>query len=248
MKTVKEYLCELDTSRLVDEYFCEYGEKLYDLYYYNTPTGYDDRHIDYDESVRDLSVYDYAQATRKEIYDFIKYLKSVDITECSRWKTGIIYAFRKYDEDYFMRMFHIRLLFWEELLSDPENCKNHDFEYVKFSEVLGFRVADNQFTQSIIHRVIASIMHILSATGYRQENLEHFYESYKKQNGTDFEPYAPIDERSLHFIRYDQNMIMRNETTESRDRLFKVRKDIYEYELYLMKRERSILLESIKKG
>jgi hypothetical protein len=45
MKTVKEYLCELDTSRLVDEYFCEYGEKLYNLYYYNTPTGYDDRHI-----------------------------------------------------------------------------------------------------------------------------------------------------------------------------------------------------------
>ena len=83
MKTVKDYLFELDTTQLVDTYFEEYGEKLYDLYYFNSPTCEDDRHIDYDESVRDLSVYDYAQAERKAIYDFIKYLKTLDITECS---------------------------------------------------------------------------------------------------------------------------------------------------------------------
>ena len=76
MKTVKDYLFELNTTQLVDTYFEEYGEKLYDLYYFNSPTCEDDRHIDYDESVRDLSVYDYAQAERKAIYDFIKYLKT----------------------------------------------------------------------------------------------------------------------------------------------------------------------------
>ena len=97
MKTVKDYLFELDTTQLVDTYFEEYGEKLYDLYYFNSPTCEDDRHIDYDESIRDIPVYDYAQAERKELYDFIKYLRDIEITGCSFGKTGIIYVFGKYD-------------------------------------------------------------------------------------------------------------------------------------------------------
>lgn len=246
MKTVKDYICELDATELVDTYFEAYGEKLYDLYYFNSPTCEDDRHIDYDESVRDLSVYDYAQAERKELYDLIKYLRDIDITGCSFGKTGIIYAYAKYDIDYFNR-WQVRLLFKEELLSDPGNCKNHSFSGIKFSEVLGFRVADNGFTQDIIYKVIAFVMWFSSSTGYRQENLERFYESYKRHNGEDFKPYEPIDERSLHFICDDQTMINCNETAESQKRLTDARKAIYEYEMFTMKREREILLSSVKK-
>lgn len=246
MKTVKDYICELDTTELVDTFFEEYGEKIYDLYYRNNPTNYDDLHIDYDESVRDLSVYDYAQAERKQLYDFIKHLRDIDITKCSNGKTGIIYAFGKYDIDYFCR-WQLRLLFLEDLLSDPETCKNHSFAGVKFSEVLGFRVADNEYTQDIIYKVIAFIMWKSSLTGYRQENIERFYERYKRHNGKDFEPYEPIDERSLHFINDDPKMINCNETAESQKRLNDVRKAIYEYEMFTMKREREILLSSVKK-
>lgn len=245
MKTVKDYLFKLDTTQLVDTYFEEYGEKLYDLYYFNSPTCEDDRHIDYDESVRDLSVYDYAQAERKAIYDFIKYLKTLDITECSFEKTGIIYVFGKYDKDYCKR-WQARLLFKEELLSDPENCKNHSFTGIKFSEVLGFQVADNGFTQDIIYKVIAFVMWVSASTGYRQENLERFYENCKRYNGEDYEPYMSIDERSLHFICDDQTMINCNETAESQKKLNDVRKAIYEYEMYTMKREREILLNALK--
>ena len=245
MKSVKDYICELDTTELVDTFFEEYGEKLYDLYYRNNPTNYDDLHIDYDESVRDLSVYDYAQAERKQLYDFIKYLRDTDITGCSNGKTGIIYAFGKFDVDYFKR-WQVRLLFLEELLSDPENCPNRSYSGIKFSEVLGFQVADNEYTQDIIYKVIAFVMYISSLYGYRQENIERFYESYKRHNGKDFEPYYPIDERSLHFICDDQNMINCNETAESQKMLIDVRKAIYEYEMYTMRKEREILLRALK--
>ena len=247
MKTVKDYICELDTTELVDTFFEEYGEKIYDLYYRNTPTNYDDLHIDYDESVRDLSVYDYAQAERKQLYDFIKYLRDIDITECSTGKTGIIYAFGKYDIDYFCR-WQVRLLFLEELLSDSIHCCNHSFGGVQFSEVLGFRVADNEYTQGIICKVIAFVMWKSSLTGYRQENIERFYESYKRHNGKDFEPYEPIDERSLHSIYDDPKRINCNETAESQKRLNAVRKAIYDYEMYTMNREREILMTSVKKN
>lgn len=89
LKTVKDYICELNTTELVDTFFEEYGEKLFYLYYFNTPKCDDDAHIDYDESIRDLSVYDYAQAKRKQLYDYIKYLQGIDITPISDGKTGI---------------------------------------------------------------------------------------------------------------------------------------------------------------
>ena len=75
----------------------EHGEKLYDLYYFNTPECVDDAHINYDESIRDLSVYDYAQTERKQIYDLIKYLQGINITPIPDGKTEIIYAYGKYD-------------------------------------------------------------------------------------------------------------------------------------------------------
>ena len=127
MKTVKEYLSELNTTRLVDTLFEEFGDKLFDLYYFNTPTDYHDEHIEYDETVRELTVMEYAQARRKELYDYIRYLKDLEIKEIPGGKTGVIYAFKKFEDDYFAR-WQIRLLFLEDLLDDPETCKNHDFE------------------------------------------------------------------------------------------------------------------------
>lgn len=243
MKTVKDYIYKLDPTKLVDTYFEEYGEKIFDLYYHNTPNCYDDSHIEYDSVVRELSVYEYAQAVRKELYDFIAYLKEVDVTGCSLGKTGIIYAFGKYNEDYCKR-WQVRLLFKEELIADPENCKNHSFDGIRFSEVLGCLVADNEYTQDIIYNVIAFVMHFSSSTGYRQENIERIYERYKKYNGKEFVPYDPIDEWHRYSFGDDPTHINCNETAESQKKLNEARKAIYDYEMFTMRREREILLRS----
>ena len=245
MKTVKDYICELNTTKLVDTFFEEYGEKLFDLYYFNTPKCDDDTHIDYDESVRDLSVYDYAQAERKQLYDFIKYLQEIDITPIPDGKTGIIYAFNKYDMDIFNR-WRVRLLFMDELLVDIDNCPNRSFVAVKFSEVLGFLVADNEFTQKIIYKVIAHVMYVSSMTGYRQENNERYIEVCKERSGEGFEFYSPIDEKSLYFISDDPKRISFNETAESQKLLNDVRKAICEYEMFTMWRERRIMVKELR--
>lgn len=245
MKTVKDYICELNATELVDTFFEEYGEDLYNLYYRNNPNSVDDLHIDYDESVRDLSVFDYAQAERKKIYDLIKYLKDIEITECSTGKTGIVYAYSKYDEDVFKR-WKVRMLFKEELLSDPENCKNRHFVGVRFSEVLGFLVADNSFTQEIIYKVIADVLDTATYTGYRQEYTDLFLGKCNEHPGRTLELYAPIDEGSLYFINAVPGINF-NETAESQKRLTDVRKAICEYEMFTMYRERNILLKSLMK-
>ena len=244
MKTVKEYICRLDAKRLVDTYFEELGEILYDLYYFNTPECADDTHIDYDESVRDLSVYDYAQAKRKQLYDLIKYLQKLDVTPIPDGKTGIIYAYAKYDIDLYKR-WQVRLVFRDELLADPENCKNRNFSAVKFSEVLGYLVADNKYTQDIIYNVIAYVMLRTAETGFYQESIERFYKSYKKHTGKDYEPYEPINEESLYFISDDPTRININETAESQKRLMDVRKAIREYEMFTMRRERKYLVKGM---
>ena len=245
MKTVKEYICELDTIRLVDTFFEEYGEKLSALYNLNNPECIDNTHIDSDESVINLSVYEYAQNERMQINDFITYLRGIDTTPVPNGKTGIIYAFSKYDIDIRSR-WQVRLLFKEELLTDPNHCENHSFSAVKFSEVLGFLVADNKFTQDIIYNVLAFVIWKISLTGYRQQNNKSFFETYKKRCGKEFEFYEPIDERSLCFINDNPTMININETADSQKKLNDIRIAIYEYEKLTMERERQLLLKTLK--
>jgi len=245
MKTVKDYLFELDVTQLVDTYFEEYGAKLFDLYWFNNPTDYNDEHIDYDETVRELTVFEYAQAKRKELYDYFKFLKSVDVKESPNLKTCIIYAFGKYEMDYRNR-WQVRLLFLEDLLTDPENCKNRTFDAVEFSEVLGFRVADNKFTQEKIYRVISRVLEIASATGYRQENREKYLEYIKEHRG-DYELYMPINEWSRFSFGDDPARICHGETAESQKKLNEAWKAIYEYEMFTMKREREIILKAYRR-
>lgn len=244
MKTVKEYICKLDSRKLVDIFFETYGERLYELYWFNTPEYVAEANIDSDESVHDLSVYDYAQAERKKIYDLIKHLQKIDITPIPDGRTGIIYAYGKYDVDLYKR-WQARLVFKDELLADPENCKNRIFSAVKFSEVLGYLVADNKYTQDKIYDVIAFVMRWSTMTGFYQENNERFYESYKKHNGKDFEFYEPINEDFLYHISDDPTMININETAESQKRLNDIRKAIREYEIFTMLREREILVRRL---
>lgn len=243
MKTVKEYLSELNTTRLVDILFEEFGDKLFDLYFFNTPTDYHDEHIEYDETVRELTVMEYAQARRKELYDYIRYLKDLEIKEIPGGKTGVIYAFKKFEDDYFER-WQIRLLFLEELLDDPGNCKNRIFT-APFKEVLGFRVADNEFTQEIIYQAIARVLNVVSFMGFNQENMEPFLEEVKMNEG-DFGLYIPIDERKRfdYCVEPENAHLGYGETLENRERLKEVWMAIYEYEMCSMRREREIILRS----
>ena len=245
MKTVKDYLFELDITRLVDTFFEEYGAKLFDLYWFNNPTDYYDEHIDSDETVRELTVFEYAQAHRKELYDYFKFLKSIDVKDSPNLKTCIIYAFGKYEMDYRDR-WQVRLLFLEDLLTDPDNCKNRSFAAVPFSEVLMFRVADNKFTQDVIYSVIARVLHVASHTGYRQENREKYLKKVKDSGG-DYELYMPINEWSRCSFFDDPTHIFHGETAESQKKLNEVWKAIYEYEMHTMKREREIILKAYRR-
>lgn len=246
MKTVKDYLYELNTTQLVDTFFEEYGTTLFELYYFNNPTGYDDAHIEYDETVRELTVMEYAQAKRKEIYDYIRYLKDLEINDIPGGKTGVIYAFKRFEHDYFDR-WQVRLLFLEELLDDPENCKNRIFT-APFKEVLGFRVADNEFTQEIIYQAIARVLNVISFMGFKQENMESFLEEVKKNEG-DFGLYMPIDEWSRFSFCVDREHVHfgYGETVENREKLKEVWKAIYEYEMCSMRREREIILKAYRR-
>lgn len=243
MKTVKDYLYEIDPTALVDNYFMLFGEKLYDLYFYNNPTDYYDEYIAYDEAVRELTVFEYAQAKRKELYDYIRYLKDLKIKEIPGGKTGVIYAFKKFEYEYFDR-WQVRLLFLEELLADPENCKNRTFDAVPFQEVLGFRVADNEFTHEIICEVIARVLEIASLTGFRQENRESHLKAIKRHQG-DYKPYMPINEwkRFGYCVDPGHSDLDLGETVGSQEKMNEVWHAIYEYEMCSMRRERYLIMK-----
>lgn len=249
MKTVKEYICTLDADRIVDMYFYKYSDTL-SGYYYGRPLS--DKK---DERISTMTITEFVKDLKERINEYIDYLKSIDITPSKDGKQGIIYAYNKLEGyHYWSDTLCTALVHLDELKKDPENCEDYCYMLTKFSEILGFLVADNQYTQGNIYEVIADVMHEASWCGYRQERLEQQLESLKKADEDfekqDKESYISADElfkdllgeegfKEMEYISYHET----DEEEELRHAAMDAR---YKYEHYSQVKERKMILEALK--
>ena len=247
MKTVKGFICELDTERLVDEYFRKYSRKFSEYYYENR---YNEER---DPDLCEMSVLEYAEKTREKYFDYIEYLKTVEITESDDGRCGIIYAYNWLGDDPDSSVC-TSLLHREELLEDPEGCENYGYELTKFSEILGFLVADNKYTQNNIYEVIADVLWEASWTGYRQEHLDELIEELEKSAEdieNDKDSYFTLDEAFEEILgekEYNEMKEREHKETEASQKLLDAANQaVYEYNRCSMMQERKNILESLNK-
>ena len=250
MKTVKDYLVDLNKDELVDEYFRRSSKRLADYYFDYI---YDDE-AERNENLSEMSVIGYAEMMKQRISEFIDYLKSLEIADSEDGEQGIVYAYKSIMENDNRGEVCTELLYREELLEDPVNCHNYGYSLSGFPCVLGFLVADNKYTQTNIYGVIADVLHEATWYGYRQEDIDEeinsLNEESEKMDRGEGKTYNSADEMFTDILGEDLYREMKDreykETDESKALLDAANKACREYDKCSMMRERMILLESLK--
>ena len=246
MKTVKDYICSLDADELVRTYFEKRCKKIWEYY---RDFQFDE---DIDEKYKKMSLPEFVETQIKLLREYVEYLKGVEITASEDGKQGIIYAYSCLD-DWFSGGVCTELVHMDELVADPEKCDNYGYEFCEFSEILGYLVADNKFTQGNIYEVIADVLWEASWTGYRQEHLQEELDSlreFENANPDDMTSYESPDEMFEDLLGGDYMKELREskpeETEESQRLLDAAIHARCEYENCSMIKERMILLKALR--
>ena len=159
MKTVQQHLRELDTDQLLREYLFEHPIE------YRLP------------AFRGLSVSQIEARFAERLRSFIEHLKGLGIKDSPDGSTGIIFACRRMDLLESGSIDYI-LIYAEEALREGLMAPTYAYDFSEQAELMGFLVADNEFTQRRIYQLMSDILYEASFFGfdeeYRDEALNYF--------------------------------------------------------------------------
>ena len=249
MKTVKDYICMLDVDQLADMYFSKYDKSLYG-YYIGCPLS-DEK----DDRVPVMTISEFVEDQKMLFYEYIEHLKSIDITQNEDGKQGIIYAYNRLEGYYgWSDTLCAELVYLDELEDDPESCENYGYMLTEFSEMLGFLVADNQYTQGNIYEVIADVLYEASWFGYREEGIEEERKALEEENEElekgEGKSYDSLDALFTDLLGEEGFQEMKDrsyhETEEEKKLGDAAREARNKYEHYSMVKERKLILAALK--
>jgi hypothetical protein len=153
MKTVQQHLRELDLNRLIAAYFFEHPIE------YNHP------------AFSGLTVSQIKQRYTDGLCKFIQRLCSIAPKDDPDGKVGILLAHRCIEVEHLYRTEGYCLIQADEVLLDWENAKPYAYEFTDQSEIVGFLVADSEYTRRHIYDLMADVLYQASFFGYEQEGL-----------------------------------------------------------------------------
>jgi len=155
MKTIQQWLAECDKEKLIDTYIYQYFNDLSDI-----PLEY-----------RAMSLDELIVRKKQNTADCIEHLLSLDIIEPKNGKTGIIFGHNHYDSKEWAE-----LVYAEELLSVGVECKTYAYEFTLQAKMVGFFLAENEYTQKNQYEIIGAFLHEATFFGWKQEYLQEAIE------------------------------------------------------------------------
>lgn len=160
MKTVQEWLKEVDEEKLVDTYFSMF------------PIDYEDIFI-YEKEATQLPLKTIRERMDAALVGFIHRLKKLTP---GVGRSEVFFATKVYQEGH--SRIETMMCDVDELLT--QKCpERYDWSLMDFEQVMGCRMADTELTQENIYDVLACILEELSFFGYTQKEHE---EGWKRLN------------------------------------------------------------------
>lgn len=160
MKTVQEWLKEVDEEELVSAYFFRF------------PIDYEDIFI-YENEATKLPLKTIRERLRAALVGFIHRLKKLTP---GVGRSEVFFATKVYQEG--DSRIETMMCDVDELLT--QKCPEHyDWSLMDFEQVMGYRMADTELTRENIYDVLACILEELSFFGYTQKEHE---EGWKRLN------------------------------------------------------------------
>ena len=151
MKTVHEWIKEIDIDKLADTYFYEY------------PIEYE-RYINSEKTVSEIK-----DAYRKRFYEFTEQLKSIEPKALSDDERGIFFCHKAYGRD--MKNPETVLCIESDILK-CDNPQTYSWILTDFDEIMGYYIAETETTIKNINDVLAQIVYEMTFFGYPQEDIE----------------------------------------------------------------------------
>lgn len=158
MKTVQEWLNEIDEKTLADCYFAEYPIDFMML-------------RDQNHTVAEIE-----QAAREQFIEYVRKMRVISIRSHEE-KTAVFYASKGHRDH--RRCIITEMCILEEVLSSDEP-EHYSCGLTDHAEVMGYFIADTPLTQNNIEIVLAHILFETSFFGYNQENLPDVIETLKR--------------------------------------------------------------------
>ena len=151
MKQIQAYIREMDKERLVDEYLY-----LYPIKYL------------FHKDSKKLTPAQINMDTRAEVAGYIDELASMEITHNKEKR--IVIGYESVGRLETEAVAHA-IVDMKELIDKGGAAENRTYLCEELSEVMGYYVAENEFTQAYIYEIVARIIYNMSLPGYDQENL-----------------------------------------------------------------------------
>lgn len=218
MKTVQEWLNEIDEERLVGTYFVDFP-------------------IDYMMIAnKKLTLEEINECSKKHFLDFVHNLKNLVIKSSDT--TWLFFACNQYREGY--RNIDVEMCRLDDINTTGQ-LQSYSWLFVDFAEVMGYYIADTKLTFKNIYTVLAKILYETSFFGYNQESMEserkkleesikevergeyhsigEFHKELREELGLD--PPDPPDpeteekQRAIYSAEYEYNTFCRNREIEN---------------------------------
>jgi len=229
MKTVQEWLRELDTERLIEEYICR------------DPVQYDR-----DESNFGRTVGEIRDCHIALVRDLIERLRTVLVKKPKKGYQGVLFVYRiirDMIEEPAFGFAHI-----DELLEKGDEADNYAYEFCEQAEIAGFLVADTPLTIQYIYELMADVMYEASFFGFEQEDLAGEWEAIRTaekeiEDGT--AELRPWDELKTE-MEEEQGYPFDEESEDELELHRKIIGAVMDYSTHSMKKELTAVLELIK--
>ena len=173
MKTVQQHLRELDRARLVANYLRYTRFDILDDYQNDD---------DEDSTNRNRTIRQIHQRHEEFIGAYVDRLRNLKITPSEDGKKGLLYMFKRFSDlssskpEPCAEFVHL-----EELLDKGEDATNYAYELTPQSEIMGFLVSDDEYTQKNIYALMTDVMFEASWHGFADEGKQDFVDGLQEQ-------------------------------------------------------------------
>ncbi|MBQ9478751.1 MAG: hypothetical protein IJU71_04275, partial [Selenomonadaceae bacterium] len=170
LKTVQQHLRELDRERLIDAYLYRVRHDILDYYRDGESKG----HYKTIRQKREDS---------REFYGaYLDRLRRLKITPPTNGKHGLLYAYKRISDLSECKpeacFPYVKL---EDLIEQGEDATNYAYDFDPQSEIMGYLVSDDEYTQQNIYELMVDVMYEASWFGFADEDKENFVDDLADQ-------------------------------------------------------------------
>lgn len=220
VKTVQEWLKEVDIEQLINEYFYTYPVKVNDIR----------------EEDSGLTIKEVKERRRKMMEKYINRLINLKVKSSDDGDDYILFAYNVFMEDF--ENIDYALVSKKELLESDFNervCDNYSFMLSNQEEIMGYLVADTNLTKINICGLLVYVLYEASWFGYENEGLEE--EKQKLEEATKEIEEGKYSSFTIEDMREELGLPGKEQDEKQEELLKKIFHTTYNFSQYSFKKE-----------